>query len=778
MNCAHCTQCFSTTKELIYHIRKEHGDVWKCGFSECTRIFSQGRDLTKHIKTHIDTTQICSSENVALPEISQHVIPILPSSSSENVECLQSVLSDQIDVVQEIKQLSRKFVLGLHNEPNLNIKQVHNITLSVVNSVLSPIERMIANLKHDSNSTKIIAQTKQQLLDLACESKLTKDLESSNQLVRTMKLSIDNCVKKVTTKHRFQYKGHETTGTYVSLLQLFKRFFELDNVFQISQSYAKTLRETNDLTNLIQGQFWKTKTKHLEGKIVIPFNLYFDDWEPDNALGSHKKANSIAATYVNFPTVPKDFASMLENILVVQLFKSKDKIYGDRNTYLNLVKECTLLEKDGITLNVNKTKTHVYFVLGLILGDNLGMHEILGLSKSFVCNYACRFCKANRARLQTMCIEESNLMRDELQYEQDLATENISETGIKHRCVFNLIPSFHVVNNISVDLMHDIYEGVCHYDLAQVLNYLILEKGYFTLELLNERKSFFDYGPMDSGNVCTQITLEHIKREKFSTSASEMRCLVSYLPLIIGKYVPKTDKVWQFFVKLITILDIITASSVSENDITLLKTLIKSHHSFYVSFFKQSLKPKYHYMIHYPRIIKDIGPLSQIWCMRHEGKHKELKRYSNCITSRMNLPLSLMKKQQLKLSYRFVSNRGFENNVLCGPVCTIKENASVVCDEELNNVKWIKFNSILYTEHLIVRTTQNEFCEIQQCFGKNKMCIFKVLMYKTIEFSKHYQAFKISPTNFIKMYSVKHFNILPTCKHENADGLFVRIKQC
>lgn len=167
-------------------------------------------------------------------------------------------------------------------------------------------------------------------------------------MVRPMKLSIDNCVKHVNTKHRLHYKEHETTGTYVSLLHLLKRFFELDNIFKLSQSYTEYLKEANDLSNLIQGEFWKRKTEHLKGKIVIPFNLYFADWEPDNALGSHKKANSIAATYVSFPTEPKEFASMLENILVVQLFKSKDKVYGDRNTYLHLVKECTILEKEGI----------------------------------------------------------------------------------------------------------------------------------------------------------------------------------------------------------------------------------------------------------------------------------------------------------------------------------------------------------------------------------------------------------------------------------------------
>lgn len=69
------------------------------------------------------------------------------------------------------------------------------------------------------------------------------------------------------------------------------------------------------ISNFSQGSLWKNKLKSFENKLVISFHLYFDDWEPDNALGSHKKLNSIAATYVLFPTLPPHFQSRLENIL-------------------------------------------------------------------------------------------------------------------------------------------------------------------------------------------------------------------------------------------------------------------------------------------------------------------------------------------------------------------------------------------------------------------------------------------------------------------------------
>lgn len=60
-------------------------------------------------------------------------------------------------------------------------------------------------------------------------------------------------------------------------------------------------------------------------------------------------------------------------------------------------------------------------------------------------------------------------LRDEENYLQDLLTDNVSATGIKESCVRNQINGFHAVYNYSVDLMHDVLEGVCSYDISNIL---------------------------------------------------------------------------------------------------------------------------------------------------------------------------------------------------------------------------------------------------------------------------------------------------------------------
>jgi hypothetical protein len=170
----------------------------------------------------------------------------------------------------------------------------------------------------------------------------------------------------------------------------------------------------------------------------------------------------------------------------------------------------------------------------LVLGDNLGLNEILGFVKSFTANHPCRVCKISREKLIIDERPDSSMRRNESNYNEDVLLNNPKLTGVKERCVFDQIPSFNVYDDISVDIMHDLFEGICHYDISLVLGHFI-ENNFFTLEILNNRKTYFSYGYSAAGNVSVPITQEHIENKKFQMSASEMACFCKFLPLMIGK---------------------------------------------------------------------------------------------------------------------------------------------------------------------------------------------------------------------------------------------------
>lgn len=96
----------------------------------------------------------------------------------------------------------------------------------------------------------------------------------------------------------------------------------------------------------------------------------------------------------------------------------------------------------------------------LIPGDNLGLNSILGFVESFKGTY---FCRISQESALTSTAKEDSLIKNIEIYEEDIKTAHKSKTEIKERCVFNDIKNFHVVDNLSVDVMHDVLEGVCKY---------------------------------------------------------------------------------------------------------------------------------------------------------------------------------------------------------------------------------------------------------------------------------------------------------------------------
>ena len=74
-----------------------------------------------------------------------------------------------------------------------------------------------------------------------------------------------------------------------------------------------------------------------------------------------------------------------------------------------------------------------------------------------------------------------------------------------------------------------------------------------------------------------------------------------------------------FFCILYDVIDLITKSRISQQDITYLRQLIKEHNELYVTLFNEGLKPKFHFIIHYPTCIESIGPLKYLSCEKYEA---------------------------------------------------------------------------------------------------------------------------------------------------------------
>lgn len=75
-----------------------------------------------------------------------------------------------------------------------------------------------------------------------------------------------------------------------------------------------------------------------------------------------------------------------------------------------------MLESDGIENFIDGCNYHVRFVLGIIIGDNLGLNKILGYTTCFNSNYYCRSCKRKKNHLETDFVEIQEDMRTKSDY--------------------------------------------------------------------------------------------------------------------------------------------------------------------------------------------------------------------------------------------------------------------------------------------------------------------------------------------------------------------------
>jgi len=95
----------------------------------------------------------------------------------------------------------------------------------------------------------------------------------------------------------------KTKGVILPLKFQFRKYFEAPDVFYSFMEHHNSLNAESDLTNFINTQLWKDKILLIDkgDSILIPYFLYFDDFEINNPLGSH--SSSVLGVYYSFPSL-------------------------------------------------------------------------------------------------------------------------------------------------------------------------------------------------------------------------------------------------------------------------------------------------------------------------------------------------------------------------------------------------------------------------------------------------------------------------------------------
>ena len=218
--------------------------------------------------------------------------------------------------------------------------------------------------------------------------------------------------------------------------------------------------------------------------------------------------------------------------------------------------------------------------------------------------------------------------------------------GVKQSCILNSLQYFNKCDNFSVDIMHDVLDGVVQYEMKLLLQHLI--DNYTTMEEIHTRIKNFNYGYVEKANKPAEVKLVQ-KTNDVELNAIQSWSLLRNLPLVSGDLVCPNDQHWYLILLLLQMVNIVFSPLLSKGIANFLKQLIAEHRRLFKHLYpNKRLIPKHHFMVHYPTCILEIGPLLHTWCMRYEAKHIYI--FFKRVNSSKNITKTLAKKHQSQMA--------------------------------------------------------------------------------------------------------------------------------
>lgn len=123
--------------------------------------------------------------------------------------------------------------------------------------------------------------------------------------------------------------------------------------------------------------------------------------------------------------------------------------------------------------------------------------------------------------------------------------------------------------------------------------------------------------------------------------------------MLIGEKIksPGDNQTWQLALQLREIVSLICAPAISAGQIAYLRVLIDEYLHFRKQAFPgQPLKPKHHYVSHYP------GLIIRLWTLRFESKHTFFNQCARKLHNFKNMCSTLVERHQLLQAYLNAGN--------------------------------------------------------------------------------------------------------------------------
>lgn len=446
----------------------------------------------------------------------------------------------------------------------------------------------------------------------------------------------------------------------------------------------------------------------------LQIQIATDDFEVCNPLGSKSTLHKISAFYFSIRNMPPEFRSKLDNIYLVALCNADDlktKFTDFNDIWRIVVKDLSALE-NGIDVGGGLTITGT---LVNIVADNLGANIALGFVANFSkAKFYCRFCECDIIECKAVHVDIPSKRRTKQRYNNQIITIANSESvdskdaqGVQRYCELNNLKYFHMLDNMSPDIMHDLNEGIIPFLLKHLFAYCVSKKVLSEAEL-KTKIQYDDYGFKNRKNCPSLVSLE---KGNLNQNATQTLCLLQHIPFILHGYCnnDKIKEVWDCVKALLRITQISYSSKIDEGELCELENNIRIHLECIKKHFKVELIPKHHFVTHYPAVIRAMGTLNAMSAIRFESKHKSLKAFAGETNNFINLTKTLATKHQQMISgvEKSYTNEFARGKLMKFTGVFLEDHAELLRlhfndVEDLFETSWLEHNIFTYRKGLFV----------------------------------------------------------------------------
>lgn len=445
------------------------------------------------------------------------------------------------------------------------------------------------------------------------------------------------------------HKLTQTTYQYVPIISTIQSLFKIEefhkSYFEFNEN-KKHICSDDKYEDFCCGSIFKENETFT--KTTLQLQLGIDEFEPCNALKSKAGLHKMCAIYLEIRNIDPRLKSKQNNIHLVGLIKSQD-IKSDSEAIdkvsNRIVEELMILETNEITI---KSGQSLRGALINVSADNLGANGVFGFVESFSATFFCRICELSSLECKNTVEEIFGKLRRKSTHQASIV--NLQNTvrpdyklsrGVKKSCVFDRLNNFHIFDNCSVDIMHDMNEGVITFFIRHLFDHMHSKKIAKQPEILTLCRDY-DYGHFWKKYKPSAINFE---KRNLNQNAMQSYCLLLHLPFILFKFKATLGPLWRAMESLLQSLQILYSTSIRKSDVDRLRILLKNHLTYLVEN-GVDLIPKHHMTTHYPNLITKIGPLIHSWMMIFESKHKMFTDLVHLTHNFKNLPFTLAKRHQ------------------------------------------------------------------------------------------------------------------------------------